>query len=267
MKNILFYGNCQLKNIIDILNIHDKFKITYIECYTTILSDLEFDKILKESDIIIKQPIHDNYRDMYYLSSNYIVNNCKKESIIFLVNNCHFDFYYFDLKYNKTLNVINYHHTSIIDCINNNCDWKCYENIYVKNTNLKTYHELNIILNNSISELEKRYIDMLQYSKHNTIFISIIDFIKNNYKNKLLFYTFNHPSKYLLQFIAKEIIKGLNIEDTINYDLDPFDNDRYILYKCIQNIVDFNVDDHKPSINNKTTVKEIYEMTLNSLSF
>jgi len=263
--NILFYGNCQLEQIMKVLQLNNNYNTIFIECFTTCLTDLEFDKILKKSDIIITQPIHNNYRNMYYLSSNYIVNKCKKDSTIIFVNNCYFNFYHFDLKYNKSSNIINYHHTNIIDCINNNKDSDYYENVYVKNENLKTFDELNTIFNNNIIELKNRYMEMLQYSKHNTNFIPIVDFIKNNYKENLLFYTFNHPSKYLLQYIAREIIKILNIEDTINYDLDPFNKDRYILYKCIQKMVNFNIKNYTPLVNNKNTIKEIYEMTIKSL--
>ena len=123
MINILFYGNCQLEKIKDILNIEEKlgFNVLFIPCFLTSMTDIEFDNILKKSDIIITQPIQDNYREMYYLSSNYIVNKCKKDSIIIFVNNCHFDFYYFDLEYNKTNKEnkkLHYFHKGIIDCIN-----------------------------------------------------------------------------------------------------------------------------------------------------
>jgi hypothetical protein len=314
MKNILLYGNCQLRKITDLLKINKNYTITYIECFSTCITEIEFNNLLLSSDIIITQPINDNYRDMHYLSSNYIVNNCNNTSSIIFVNNCHFDFYYFDLKYNKNQNIINYHHNSIIECINNNKDSTYYENVYVNNEKLRTYSELNKILDNNFIELEKRYTEMLQYSRHNTYFISIIDFIKNNYKNKLLFYSFNHPSKYLLQYISERIknilhfnwevyknnyedlkhfttkkqawqhwthhgekekrnYKSINLnneEETniiegIDYHSDPFSNDRYILYKCIQKMVYFDIDNHKALVNNKSSIKEIYEMTIDSL--
>jgi len=271
MKNILFYGNCQIQKILDILNINlsNEFNITYIECFSTNITNLDFNNILKNADIIITQPIHDNYREMYYLSSNYIINNSKKESVIIFVNNCHFDFYYFDLIYNtssKKNKCLNYHHSSIIDCINNYKDIDYYEKVYIENINLKKDYELDEIYNISIKELEKRYTEMLQYSKNNTYFINILEYIKNNYKDKLLFYTFNHPSKYLLQYIALEIVKILKISNNINYNLDPFSYERYILYKCIQKKVNFNIKNHIPLVNNKSSVKEIYDMTLQDIS-
>lgn len=248
MKNILFYGNCQLEKIKDILCLPStSYNINYIFCFNTTLSDLEFDKILKDSDIIITQPIEDNYRDMYYLSSNYIVNKCNPNSVIIFVNNCHLDFYYFDLIYNK-FNT-DYCHKNMIDCIQNKYDYTYYQQNYIENKDLKTSNELNEIFHQTICNLEERFKKMHQYTKYNTYFINIIDFIKENYKKKLLFYTFNHPTKYLLQFIAEKIIQILCIPNTINYNLDPFSNDKFILYSCLQKVVDFDIKEHNLSIN------------------
>jgi len=259
MKNILFYGNCQLEKLIDILCLKNTdFNITYIPCFSTCLTDLEFDGILKNSDIIITQPIHDNYRDMYYLASNYVVNKCKENSIIIFFNNCHFDFYYFDLIYSKSNNYFN---SYMIDCINENLDYSFYNITYVENVHLKTIEELNSDLCESINNLKTRFEDMLQYKKNNTYFINIVPFIEENYKDKLLFYSFNHPTKYLLQFIALKIIEILGIPNTINYELDPFSNEKCILYACLQKVLNFNIKNHQPLMNNTSSINDIYNAT------
>jgi len=255
MINILFYGNCQLGKLKDILCLPSKFfNITYISCFLTQHTDVEFDKILKNSDIIITQPIHDNYRDKYYLASNYVVNKCKEDSVIIFVNNCHFDFYYFDLFYESN----RFSHKYMVDCVNKNLDVSYYEEKYINNNNLKTSVELDDIFNKSITNLNNRYKDMFQYTKKNTYFINIIPFIENNYKDKLLFYTFNHPTKYLLQFIALEIIRILGIKDTIDYQMDPFSDDKCILYSCIQKMVNFDIKMHTPFMNNKSNIHDIF---------
>jgi hypothetical protein len=255
MKNILFYGNCQLGAIQSILCLsRNSFNITYIPCFSTEYTDIEFDTILKNNDIIITQPIHDNYRDKYYLASNYVVNNCKKDAIIIFINNCHFDFYYFDLKYNSD----KYCHEYIIDCINNNKDVHYYKNVYIENSNLKTSNELSDFYNKTISELNNRYQNMLQYKKQTTHFINIVPFIEKNYKDKLLFYTFNHPTKYLLQMIALEIISILKIQNTIDYTIDPFTSDRGILYSCIQKMVNFDIKKYTPFMNGSSEISDIF---------
>jgi len=260
MKNVLFYGNCQIGNIKDVLNLpSSQFNLTFISCFSTLLSDVEFDTILKQSDIVITQPIHDNYRDRYYLASNYVVNKCKEGAVIIFVNNCHFDFYYLDLVYDKS---DKYSHNCMTDCIEKNLGVDYYRKTYVENNNLKTIDELNNVLSTTFASLKNRYENMLQYRKPYTHFINIIPFIEQNYKEKLLFYTFNHPSKHLLQFLALEIVKFLNIPNTINYDLDPFSGDRYILYSCIQKVVHFDIKNCKPFINNTSDLNAIYNSYL-----
>lgn len=265
MINILFYGNCQIGNIMDVLCLPSStYNTIYIPCYSTNYSDIEFDTILKHSDIIITQPIHDNYREKYYLASNYLVNKCKQNSIIIFVNNCHFDFYYVDLCYNK---LDKYSHSYMMDCFDKNLDVNYYKENYVENDNLKTTNELTEIYNKTIAELKSRYQNMLQYSKHNTHFINIIPFIENNYKDKLLFYTFNHPSKYLLQYIALEILNILNIPNTINTELDPFSYERCILYSCIQKMVNFDIRNYNPFMNNCHNIYDIFHYTKAELQF
>ena len=66
MKNILFYGNCQLEKIKDILCLSsEEFNINFVPCFKTEYADTEFDWIIKNSDIIITNPICDNYRNKY----------------------------------------------------------------------------------------------------------------------------------------------------------------------------------------------------------
>ena len=152
----------------------------------------------------------------------------------------------------------------MIECYNNNLSANYYVNKYVNNLGLKTSTELEMISENSLHELQKRYTNMLNtYNNKNTYFIPIHDFIQNNYKNKLLFYSMNHPSKYLIQHICKQIVDTLQIESTINYSIDFFGNTKCILYKCIQKHVRFNVDEHLPLLLNNSNVYEITKMYYN----
>jgi predicted DNA-binding protein YlxM (UPF0122 family) len=268
MVNILFYGNCQLEAVLKTLNLPNNHKCL-IECFSTNINKEEFTNIIKNSDIIITQPVEDNYRNTDYLSSSYVVNNSKNTCKILFFNNCHFDFYYFDLTYKKWndtfLDKPNiYHYNKMIECYNNNLSANYYVNKYVNNLGLKTSTELEMISENSLHELQKRYTNMLNtYNNKNTYFIPIHDFIQNNYKNKLLFYSMNHPSKYLIQHICKQIVDTLQIESTINYNIDFFGNTKCILYKCIQKHVRFNVDEHLPLLLNNSNVYEITKMYYN----
>src|SRR5207253_526272 len=76
MKTILFYGNCNLSAIKKILNIKDYLQYDIV-CFDTEITKDDFDAIIKKCDIIITQPIKDNYRDKQYLAANYIIQNAK----------------------------------------------------------------------------------------------------------------------------------------------------------------------------------------------
>ena len=95
-----------------------------------------------------------------------------------------------------------------------------------------------------MNKLNRRYENNIKkYICNNIHFISTCNFIKNNYKNKLLFYSINNPTKYLIQYICEEILnflnlQGENLENTINYHIDILSMEpRCLLYKCIQKIL------------------------------
>ena len=271
-QNILFYGNCQISAIHMILNLNPlKFNITVIECFSTNVTEIEIYNCIKECDIIISQHIEDNYRDKSYLSTNYILNNCKKECKIIFLNNCYFDFYYFDTTMKPFTNEYCfdpclYHYSSLVDCYKNNKSTNYYIENYIDNKDLKNKDELEKIANASLKELENRYETILNYKNKNITCINIIDYIKQNYKKELLFHSINHPTKILLQYVCHQIIYLLNLQNSINYDIDPLNYVRCILYKCIKNVVNFEIDNIKPYLLDETKIEKIVEMYYNSYS-
>lgn len=265
--NILFYGNCQTFGLKNILNLSPRhFVKHHIECFSTNLSKEEYDNILKKCDVIITQPISKNYREKEYLSTEYLISNCKQNCKIIIFDSCYFNFYYFDLTYkvinNKIINTPHdYHYNNLIDCYNNNLYPQYYIDNFINNQDLKTANELEIIADSSLDELKKRFNENVEcYKKYNIKVITSYDYIKNNYKNKLLFYSMNHPTKYVLQNIGEQIIKLLKIPNTINYNLNVLDGTKCIIYKCIQNVVNFNINDCEPLMNNKSSNEEIVKM-------
>ena len=252
-KNILFYGNCQCNAIKLILNLPSYYKIFTIECFSTTMENDEFTNIIKNSDIIITQPIMDNYRDKDYLSTKYLIANKKSDCKVILFNPFYFNFYYFDLTYkkindNELLKVpIDYHYNDMITSYKLKLPIEKYFEYYVDNIYYKNYDDLHKLADESFIELENRYKSMFEEyvnNNYNIIPIYITDFIKNNYKDRLLFYSMNHPTKFLLQLICEEIVKILAIENSIDYNIDPLDNPKCILYKCIQNSVNFDINDY-----------------------
>jgi hypothetical protein len=160
----------------------------------------------------------------------------------------------------KTLNQpIDYHYNKMMECYKNNLSVEYF-------LELKTKEELENDVNNSLEELRKRYMESVhRYKINNNIHvITCYNFIKNNYKDKLLFYTINHPTKFLIQFICKEIIKNLNINNTMDYNVDNFNYIKCIIYKCVQKVVNFNISDFKPLTCEKQDIKEITKLYYNA---
>lgn len=264
MQNILFYGNCQMPVLCRTLNLDKtKYNETVIECFDTSMIESEFNLYVTQSDIIIMTLIEDNYRDKSFLSTTYVVYHAQKNCKIIILNNFHFSFYYVDLK--TTINIPGdpYHHKSLYDCCKNNNTIDFYIDNYVNNETLKTNDELESIANKSLDELNNRYdIIMLHKQMNPAKFIyslPISPFIENNYKQTLLFYTTNHPSKSLFQYVCEEIIVILNVENTIDYDIDVLDHTRCILYACIQQAVSFDITKQTPRLNNQTNIQDIAE--------
>ena len=81
MVRILLYGNCQVQALIGILSFKQKkrlegkqnFYYLYIPCFNTNLNKEEFKNIIKDYDIIITQPIKDDYRNKDYLGTNFVL--------------------------------------------------------------------------------------------------------------------------------------------------------------------------------------------------
>ena len=120
---------------------------------------------------------------------------------------------------------------------------------------LKSIEDLNKIVSNDIQELVAREnIIKKKYTGDNIYYIFTSEFIKNNYKDKLLFWTVNHPTKYILQYMAREI--NNTIEVKINYNIDPLEtNVKQILYKSVQKLVHFNIDNYTSNYNLNNYIK------------
>lgn len=244
VKKILFFGNCQTGAVLKCLNLNKSYITRHEICWLLTLNKKEFTTLIKEQDIIITQPIEENYKNLDYLNTKYIINNTN--GIVIIFNSCYFNFYYPDLKYIKHNNDIlhepnDYHYQYMIDYYKRGDTIQNYIDKCVNNPDLISQQTLLEEASKSINELRNRDINIRKElcTKSNVYFISISDYIEKNYRERLLFYSMNHPSKYLLQFISENIINILNIDNTINYTIDPLNNPRCILYKCLENTVTF----------------------------
>lgn len=238
MKKILFYGNCQMDALMKVTGL----KGQYIACYKTQIKKEDFNSIIKSCDVIFTQKIKDDYHNKFYLSTSNVIKQKKRDCKVFICTNNYMNFYYFDSFISKTiLKPTPYHYFSLIKY---KTDIQYIKNNIINNIDFKNIEDLNKIVNNNIQELVAREnIIKKKYIGNNIYYIFTSEFIKNNYKKNLLFWTINHPTKYILQYMAKQICNTIKIK--INYDIDPLQsNVKQILYKSVQKLVDFNIDNY-----------------------
>ncbi len=280
MTNILFYGNCQVGAVKHMLDkIIEDYHIEMILCYATDISKDNFIKSIKNADIIITQPININYRNTDYLDTEFLLKHCNMDTKIIIFPSIFFDLYYFDMTYlhlnNNSLlkEPSDYHYNKMIEVYKyNNSGEDDYIEKYVDNIEYKSKYELEKIADDSIQELIKREKKMLDYLNiHDCHLISVSDYIQKNYKKKLLFYSMNHPTKWLFHYVCENIVdyllKFYQIQGSINYVRDPlFQSERGILYKSLKNILEFDFDSLKPRLStcnledNKTIVNKYFEI-------
>lgn len=267
MRTIFFFGNCQLGAIKRKLSLDlNNYEIYHEVCHLTTLNKIEFTNIINQSNIIITQNISDGYRGFDYLNLNYILSH-SNDKIIIVIPSCYFNFYYPDLKYigkpgDRLHNPNDYHHQYMVDNYKNNGGIQNYIDNYVNNPNLICKEELLSNAKDSIQELKnrKKLLDEKLKDKNNVFTLCISNFIEQNYRDKLLFYSFNHPTKYVFEFICENIINLLEIDNTIDYNIDPLGYHKSILYKCIQPLVNFDITKEEIKVNKCFDIYQIVEI-------
>jgi transcription elongation factor GreA-like protein len=71
----------------------------------------------------------------------------------------------------------------------------------------------------------------------------------------------NHPTKYLIQHICREIRTLTGVEFDIRDEVDCLGgSQKSILYACIQPMVEFDIRDHQPITSLKTTPEDIAQV-------
>jgi len=176
-ENILFMGNCQMRVIKDYCAYYLKKKMEYLN----IVYDLENESsrvnfLIKNADIIITQPF---YEGKWFYSYNKIVELKNSNCYVLKVHCLYYDGYF------PYMNINNYEN------LENNDELK---NKIIKNSE------------NSFMNLHERENGLKNYIK---IDVPILDFVKNNYKNKRLFLRENHPNNYLMNYYAYLIYKQI----------------------------------------------------------
>jgi len=267
MKKMSIIGNCQAEALSKFLLSNNNFNkiYEYIEVKPIYLMNENelnyfYTHTLFELDLIIIQPINEDFNENIKYSTKTILNNTKNDCISILIPSLYFDFYHPYLCYlngenGKVNEPIDYHDKMLIKLYlaykesSNDEIIKIYMNIF-NNDIFINNNMCNDNLTLALQNIEKREINFKNYTVNNTKCIYSYDFIKNNYQEKLLFYSVNHPSKYLLSYLTDEILKYLNIEcEKYNENIDPFNNLIIPIYNYLNHMINFDISKYNNMIN------------------
>ena len=249
---MFFYGNCQASALMCMFRAgtpSTDFQFAVELCHAPEMSKERFTRSIQEADVIVTQPISDGYGGNDYSNTAYVLEHARHKKVI-IFNSCYLDFYYPDLCYQSGTIAnapVPYHYQRMIDHYKAGKPPEAYISDVVENETLISKEDLLEKGRRSIDALRKRDEDMrAKYGAgDNVVFVRIADFVERNYRDRLLFYSMNHPTKHLFQFICDQITDILKVEslDT-DRSLDPLSSDtRCTLYKCVQSAVNFRLDD------------------------
>lgn len=197
---ISIYGNCQSKEILNMLLLSNNFKQKHgTENYQALNYVFEkehrpVDEIIdnfKKTDILIYQPLSDKhfpYSTSYLL--DYLPSNCIKVSFPYIFN----------------------------DAI-----WG-----YPVNGNYKDAVNGDFVLSEAYDDILARFkynIGLTREKEVGTV-VKLADFIERNIREFELFYTQNHPTPIIIQQACTQILEYLGIEN----DLQHIDVDTYSPY-------------------------------------
>lgn len=214
-KTCLIYGNCQAAAIRTYLQKNATFASTYrmIDIKPVHLltkSDIPYiDQVIAETDLLIYQPVSDDYKGVYQLSTRYLKDHLKSgcQQISFPV--AYFTGYNPEVTYLKDINGSQitkpfiYHDINILDLFDQG----------------KSSREILEIIQDddfyTLFSAEKQFNDTLDSLKLREagLDIQLSEFVKNNFGKERLLHVFNHPNKTILSLIASSMLEHLGIND------------------------------------------------------
>ena len=265
MLNVCFIGTCQIKAIADILSQHSEFAQKYtikniIEVHKA--TDESIEKMFKDENmqLFICQPISTNYRKGI-ISTKRLLENFNSK--IIMIPFIYFDGYFPAISYlydeeGKKIEKygLNYFDKNVLAHVLENVNFNKVENYLVENHNMdeileKVENKLNSVnyygknfclrhVEASLKRLEIR--EMYPYDYPKPVDVKISDYIRENYINKRLFYTMNHPTDDILYETTNRIMKLLNLNFVKFVKKDFLKDIVFPIYPCVKHNLDLKFD-------------------------
>ncbi len=262
-KLMTIIGNCQADALSKFLLNNNVFSKEYKYIYVKpiyVLNENElielYNQVLQTLDLLIIQPISNNYKNNAKYSTQSIINNVCGSCKIIIIPSLYFDFYHpFNCSIDGCNEPLDYHDKNLIKLFIDYRETLSNEEIYNKYLELFNNSDfLNIMiikdnLNKSIKEIKRREENNSKYTADYVI--SCSEFIINNYANICLFYTVNHPTKYMFYYVADEILRFLGIGlEKYDKEIDPLNIIKLPIYEGLQSNLNFKVGEYNELLNN-----------------
>jgi hypothetical protein len=212
-KNLLFCTNCQgpaiTKYLQDSKKFNELYNVDYIENWILLKTNdkSKYIEKLKICDVFIYQPLKKKHGELSTETENglktYLKSGCKLISFPYIYNSGLWPFFHHVSDENEFYPGLSGFRITNIEVI------KELLKSYSKEQILKLYIDDKINFN-----YKKRFFDsisILEENEKNTD-IPVSKYILDNYQSKRLFFIKDHPSKYILIYVANKILEILNIE-------------------------------------------------------
>lgn len=265
-KEVLFFGNCQPDVLRWILNLPVEYNCKYIPVHwDTVVSEEYLKETVQKSDVIICQPVKDGYRGFSHLNTKFILDNKRDETVMIIFNSCFFKFYFFDhisnIEKNGVSRKLVYDRKYMVEYYKQGKSPEDYIADCIEDPDFKSVEELESYLQEDFDELDKRYDEMIEkYNGSNVHHISLKDYIVENFRERLLFYTPNHPSKEIFHYLSKVISEILQVKTNVKTHIDTLSHTVSPIYKCVGKIVNFELRNHPMKMLGSSDVNDIVKL-------
>ena len=243
MKKIVLVGNCQMfpveKKLKSIPNFSNNFFIfRSIPVHVITKKSIpELYNNISNCDYLICNHINTGYRNNIGLDTKTLIQHTHKHTKIIILPSIHWTGQTPELFYFKNFDGISnitetfdYHNKIILYLYINGFTEKKTSEILISNYNSHIKLNKNFLHEADLELLKREQQICNQYANFQEKKIEIIlfsEFIKNNYKFSRLFWTFNHPTSLLLNYITKNIYKLLENKDVLLHNNEEILNNSF----------------------------------------
>lgn len=282
-KKLLSIGSCQSTMILKYLRTQEQFDASF---ETSIpakqvyqMDDNDIDKLhaqISDVDVLLIQPVTDGYKNQYQvkqppgaLSAKTLIGKLKKDSQVIIspvmfFNAYHPSFFRPGVRYpsdNHDVNLLGLFAKHARDAVLTDNHIEDVLDEYIEKTCLPEIYsktELESKASSGIDSLldKESGIRSADYC-HDVKCVPIAGFVKDNWRRTLLFSTCNHPTHTVYTYLVSEVGKLLDIHMADLPNLQPHAADVGTYYRCLEQVVEFDVAAAKPSLDGKHTVRDV----------